>query len=187
LMARARALRLTALGRRAAEADVRRRARAAEYRRGRRKTAAALRELDRMVKGEDPRQPGALSEATARPPIAPTASRGVTRIFSMQPGLSAGVSAAKAARDLALPESAVRSLGEMGVPIETLPTDPWRHRGSSMRCSTCMWYQVKANEAKEFPVTEVGRCRRHAPAMNGYPVVFPADWCGDHKLDETKV
>ena len=56
-----------------------------------------------------------------------------------------------------------------------------------MRCSTCMWYQVKANEAKEFPVTEVGRCRRHAPAMNGYPVVFPADWCGDHKLDETKV
>lgn len=23
--------------------------------------------------------------------------------------------------------------------------------------------------------------------MNGYPVVFENDWCGDHKLDETKV
>jgi hypothetical protein len=34
----------------------------------------------------------------------------------------------------------------------------------------------------------VGRCRRHAPVSNeGYPVVFPDDWCGDFKLDETKV
>jgi hypothetical protein len=33
----------------------------------------------------------------------------------------------------------------------------------------------------------VGRCRRHAPTMNGYPVVFEDDWCGDHKLDESKI
>ena len=33
----------------------------------------------------------------------------------------------------------------------------------------------------------VGRCRKHAPTMNGYPVVFMNDWCGDHKLDETKI
>jgi hypothetical protein len=32
----------------------------------------------------------------------------------------------------------------------------------------------------------LGRCRRHAPTMSGYPVVFKNDWCGDHKLDETK-
>lgn len=23
--------------------------------------------------------------------------------------------------------------------------------------------------------------------MNGYPVVFETDWCGDHKLDENKL
>jgi hypothetical protein len=33
----------------------------------------------------------------------------------------------------------------------------------------------------------LGRCRRHAPTMNGFPVVFAADWCGDHRLDENKV
>jgi len=27
-----------------------------------------------------------------------------------------------------------------------------------------------------------GRCRRHAPTMTGYPVVFENDSCGDHKL-----
>ena len=31
-----------------------------------------------------------------------------------------------------------------------------------------------------------GRCRRHAPTMQGYPAVFGNDWCGDHKLDENK-
>ncbi len=33
--------------------------------------------------------------------------------------------------------------------------------------------------------TAIGRCRRHAPTMSGYPVVFDNDWCGDHKLNET--
>jgi hypothetical protein len=33
----------------------------------------------------------------------------------------------------------------------------------------------------------VGRCRRHAPTMSGWPVMFPGDWCGDHKLDEEKL
>lgn len=33
-------------------------------------------------------------------------------------------------------------------------------------------------------VPALGRCRRHAPTMNGYPVVFESDWCGDHKLNE---
>lgn len=35
--------------------------------------------------------------------------------------------------------------------------------------------------------SSIGRCRRRAPTMSGYPVVFLADWCGDHKLDENKV
>jgi len=33
----------------------------------------------------------------------------------------------------------------------------------------------------------LGRCRRHAPTMSGFPAVFAQDWCGDHKLDEGKV
>ncbi|MGD9676509.1 MAG: hypothetical protein AB7V19_07490 [Candidatus Bipolaricaulia bacterium] len=71
--------------------------------------------------------------------------------------------------------------------------DPWKHRSQGMRCRTCMWYVPKENfdqrardylkvrEDQPIPPTP-GRCRRHAPTMNGYPVVFESDWCGDHKL-----
>lgn len=59
-------------------------------------------------------------------------------------------------------------------------SDNWKHRSTRMKCCTCMWYVEKL---KDSPI---GRCRRHAPTMNGYPVVFSTDWCGDHKLDETK-
>lgn len=59
--------------------------------------------------------------------------------------------------------------------------DPWAHRSEGMRCGTCMWFVGKGEDAK------LGRCRRHAPTMNGYPVVYPTDWCGDHKLDESKI
>jgi Pyruvate/2-oxoacid:ferredoxin oxidoreductase delta subunit len=83
--------------------------------------------------------------------------------------------------------------------------DPWKHRSCGMKCRSCMWYVPKetatlSQKQKEnlieshgiemFPAkgfTQIGRCRRHAPTMNGYPVVFEDDWCGDHKLDETKV
>jgi hypothetical protein len=44
-----------------------------------------------------------------------------------------------------------------------------------------MWFLLKA------PSQEIGRCRRHAPTMNGYPVVTAGDWCGDHKLNEAFV
>lgn len=74
------------------------------------------------------------------------------------------------------------------VPEPTGDKDPWKHRSTGMACATCMWYVEKVVP----PVTKVGyqrigRCRRHAPSMNGYPVVYPADWCGDHKLDEMKL
>jgi hypothetical protein len=59
--------------------------------------------------------------------------------------------------------------------------DPWEHRNANMKCKTCMWFVEKVGGAA------IGRCRRHAPTMNGYPVVFVTDWCGDHKLDETKL
>jgi hypothetical protein len=33
----------------------------------------------------------------------------------------------------------------------------------------------------------LGRFRRHAPTMAGYPAAFESDWCGDHKLDENRL
>ena len=54
--------------------------------------------------------------------------------------------------------------------------DNWQHRTATMKCRTCMWYAPKLGH--------IGRCRRHAPTMNGWPVMFESDWCGDHKLNE---
>lgn len=72
--------------------------------------------------------------------------------------------------------------------------DPWVHRSAGMTCKTCMWNVTKkiaqpasqSNPTAE-PQAVLGRCRRHAPSMNGYPAVFPTDWCGDHKLDGNKI
>ena len=64
------------------------------------------------------------------------------------------------------------------------PTDPWKHRSSGMRCDTFMWFVGKAPDKG---VGTLGRCRRHAPTMSGYPTVFMSDWRGDHKVDENKV
>ncbi|ATW62735.1 hypothetical protein SCBWM1_gp51 [Synechococcus phage S-CBWM1] len=61
-------------------------------------------------------------------------------------------------------------------PVVKPTTDPWQGRSQHMRCKTCMWFAPKAGE--------IGRCRRHAPTMSGFPVVFTNDWCGDHKLNE---
>ena len=60
--------------------------------------------------------------------------------------------------------------------------DPWKHRSTGMKCATCMWYAQKVKDGEK--ASKLGRCRRHAPTMNGYPVVFHDDWCGDHKLNE---
>ena len=68
------------------------------------------------------------------------------------------------------------AFGEHG---KLAPRDPWVHRSQGMRCSTCMWWAAKAGLR-----TDIGCCRRHAPTMQGYPVVVASDWCGDHKLDE---
>lgn len=64
--------------------------------------------------------------------------------------------------------------------------DPWAHRSDGMRCGTCIWY-VKKVLRPGLGESSIGRCRRHAPTMNGYPVVYMTDWCGDHRLDENKV
>ena len=64
-------------------------------------------------------------------------------------------------------------------------TDNWKHRSDGMRCATCMYFVLK--QGKESNVVGIiGRCRRRAPTLNGWPVIFAGDWCGDHKLDEEK-
>lgn len=84
---------------------------------------------------------------------------------------------------------------------EIVNNDPWKHRSKGLCCATCMWFVKKVKDtgpqppqtgamqtiANNTPDKELGRCRRHAPTMNGYPVVFTSDWCGDHKLDENKI
>lgn len=83
-------------------------------------------------------------------------------------------------------------------------SDPWKHRSEGMRCKTCMWFCPKTTKVKNgldcrdtghesipkqmyIDVINLGRCRKRAPTMNGYPVVFVNDWCGDHKLNENAV
>ena len=65
--------------------------------------------------------------------------------------------------------------------------DNWVHRSDNMRCRTCMFYVPKLTleDLNHGPL--IGRCRRHAPTMSGFPVVYQSDWCGDHKVDEEKI
>ncbi len=53
-------------------------------------------------------------------------------------------------------------------------TDRW-DRKTGFCCATCYVFAPKG------PQTQ-GRCRRNAPTMAGYPVVYADDWCGEHKL-----
>jgi hypothetical protein len=62
--------------------------------------------------------------------------------------------------------------------------DNWAHRSLGMRCHTCMFFVVKDVEPNVPlpPSGALGRCRRHAPTLGGYPAVCEKDWCGDHKI-----
>ena len=56
------------------------------------------------------------------------------------------------------------------------PSDRWANTRSFM-CDTCMYFSGLK------PGSPVGRCRRHAPSVSeGWPAVYPEDWCGDHKM-----
>jgi len=62
--------------------------------------------------------------------------------------------------------------------------DNWQHRSDMMKCKTCMWYVPKKREGTG---REIGRCRQSSPTIKGWPAIYPDDWCGAHKLDESKV
>jgi hypothetical protein len=66
--------------------------------------------------------------------------------------------------------------------MEEMKEDCWQGRSEGMRCKSCVFFVPKAGAN-----LALGRCRRHAPTMNGYPVVLTRDWCGDHKLNEDYV
>jgi hypothetical protein len=60
--------------------------------------------------------------------------------------------------------------------------DVWSDRLAGMRCKSCIYFVKKAGAN-----LAIGRCRKRAPTINGYPVVMTLDWCGDHKLNEDYV
>lgn len=79
-----------------------------------------------------------------------------------------------------------------------MPEDRWAHRSATMWCATCIYFVPKLVKATVDPgrtgpieiesqPSKLGRCRRHAPTLGGWPAVYLDDWCGDHKLDETKL
>lgn len=57
-----------------------------------------------------------------------------------------------------------------------LKKDNWQGKATGMVCERCTFFVPKAGV--------IGRCRRHAPTLGGYPVVFTTDWCGDFKLED---
>lgn len=65
--------------------------------------------------------------------------------------------------------------------------DNWVHRSAGMLCSSCLYYVPKRPAPGMMAIKQVGRCRRNAPTMKGWPVMFATDWCGEHKLDENKI
>lgn len=56
---------------------------------------------------------------------------------------------------------------------EIMVKDNWKNKNTFV-CEFCMYF-VEKDDKK-------GRCRKHAPTMMGYPVVYKTDFCGDHKL-----
>ncbi len=64
--------------------------------------------------------------------------------------------------------------------------DNWQNRNGRMKCTSCVFFVEKGNNGVAIAAM-IGRCRKRAPTLNGWPVMFSTDWCGDHKLDETKI
>ena len=66
--------------------------------------------------------------------------------------------------------------------------DKW-DRKTNFNCESCMFYVPKRDAAIGGVVfdTSEGCCRRNAPTMKGYPVVYSSDWCGEHKIGSNPV
>jgi hypothetical protein len=53
---------------------------------------------------------------------------------------------------------------------------------SEKKCKTCLWLAATPKDVK--PAIGIGWCHRHAPTINGYPIAFADDWCGDHNFNK---
>jgi hypothetical protein len=82
-------------------------------------------------------------------------------------------------------ETNIKHAKKSSFPNPGASSDNWYGRKYGMRCGRCIFFVEKKSDAQGLSQV-MGRCRRHAPTMQGFPVVFPSDWCGDHKLDENK-
>lgn len=57
--------------------------------------------------------------------------------------------------------------------------DKW-DRKTNFNCASCM-YSVPKD-------VDEGRCRRYAPTLKGYPVIYlNYDWCGEHKIGSNPI
>ena len=67
--------------------------------------------------------------------------------------------------------------------------DNWKDRPKGMICTTCRFYikKEKTTVSDTDAGIAIGRCRSRSPTMDGWPVMFETDWCGDHKIDENKI
>lgn len=76
-----------------------------------------------------------------------------------------------------------------GVEVVEVYEDNWKHRSAGMKCGTCMWWVEKTviEKLRNNENPRLGRCRKRAPTLQGWPAVYEGDWCGDHKLDENKI
>ena len=55
-------------------------------------------------------------------------------------------------------------------------------------CKTCKFYEEKVPAKQDRNYTMIGRCKRNAPqAGEGFPMVYPTDWCGQYRIDENKI
>lgn len=79
-----------------------------------------------------------------------------------------------------------KAVSSDGLDFKNIPLirDHWKHREEHLLCRSCMWFVRK--EMRSGKTTSLGRCRKRAPTLQGFPAVFEQDWCGDHKIDEEK-
>jgi len=64
--------------------------------------------------------------------------------------------------------------------------DRW-DRKTNFCCNGCMFCVPKKVDNTKGSES-IGRCRRNAPTMKGYPVIsLFMDWCGEHKLGSNPV
>lgn len=68
----------------------------------------------------------------------------------------------------------------------TRTQDNWVDRNLRMVCDKCIYFVEKKTGQIQRADHVIGRCRRHAPTMSGWPVMYSSDWCGEYKIDENK-